>query len=102
LFVSGSVARTVTTSSGVVSAWKFTVSSASLSCAGPNGARRVISASLVLQKLNSHSPLLSRQLKTPLRRYSTQAPSRTGSRLSGGQRSGKSRRMRFSRSQKAR
>ncbi|MCY1177875.1 hypothetical protein D9M73_182000 [compost metagenome] len=59
------MAITVTTSSGVVSAWKSTVTSASLSRAGPNGARRVIQASLLVQKVNSQSPSLSRQLNTP-------------------------------------
>ena len=49
LSVSGRVATTVTTSSGVVSAWKSTIMSASIRQALPNGARRVSHDSCVLQ-----------------------------------------------------
>src|SRR5690554_4012272 len=63
---------------GVVSARKSTLTSASFNVAGPKGARRVMCASLVVQKLNNQSPLLSKQLNTPLLRYSWQAATITG------------------------
>ena len=101
LSVKGSVAITVTTSLGVVSAWKSTVTSTSFRRAGPKGARRVICASLVEQKQNSQSPSLSRQLNTPLPRYSCAACTSTGNSTSAGTGSGKAPRTRLSRSQKA-
>ncbi|MNP42545.1 hypothetical protein D3C76_1363170 [compost metagenome] len=95
------MAITVTTSLGVVSAWKSTIISTSLRRAGPNGARRVICTSLVEQKQNNQSPSLSRQLNTPLLRYSAQASTSTGSSTSTGTGSGNASRTRLSRSQKA-
>src|SRR5690606_17096838 len=67
LLVSGSVAITVTTSLGVVCSWTSTTISTSHTSARPNGARRVIQDSLVVHRLNKHSPLLSSRLQTPRR-----------------------------------
>src|SRR5690606_3604581 len=65
------------------------------------GARRVISTSLVEQKLNNQSPSLSKQLNTPLSRYSAQTLTSTGSSICTATGSGNARRTRLSRSQNA-